>query len=845
MQTALCSRRAIVYLCLLAGILRPSAAAWGQDTSEPWNLSALKPVGYATVRMRLLPSGDVEFFSYLSGLPDQLNLPRLLRGTLGCDWQPDNANRAGNVGACRHLLKTRNGVADGMLLLHPLVIALHASGAQHVRLALIVPRRPRLFTIQTTGNWTVRDFWDLEYGYESRSMDTAPLLLQLRPIPPPKLTSFAVPLLAILLIPACVTPVLRRRWRNEASSKAIVWVSWIQMSCALLWLVAWPPGKIVELLARLHLESVLAQLLVGGLVYCGPPLLAIGISVLILRDRLVPQDESRSIGRFLQRYFVPQVGFSLIFGFLVIGMALDSQNVHALTGGLALGFCSGIALLLFSKRRPGGRSRTLQSGSLHDRVMQFGRSAGVRIKSVNILWDWSDGEANAAALLQARRIFVTDSLLKICTRRETDAVLAHEVGHFRQGPGAFPPVLGSAFMAVYLPCHLFIPGDALWIESFLAVLAFGLMLAGLRITRNREFRADQWSAYCTQDPVALISGLGRIAKLRGMPLDWSPLEGCILTHPSMRRRAVRLARHCNLPEPLALAALEDPDSVSVVRGVPDEHYSPVVECPPDAVEFSTAKKTAHLGRTVLGFPAMLLLLTFALAAGVGLLPENREQPVFLLGLPLVLWLAMKAIARSHRQFFRQITIAISRHLPDEPHGEMVTLIPGPNLEETDGFYAWDIGRLAARGDRLVYLGEKTSFSVPRAAIAAVEAFHKRLAWGSIYAVRIRTQNGAFVFREALRTTSRRRAKKAAEKWLAWVKQTAAEPATGDGSSEFPPAALPAIPARVRCPKASLPGACCSSRSCNTSSAESFVPCCRKTGGTVGQRLLPLCSIAWR
>lgn len=92
-----------------------------------------------------------------------------------------------------------------------------------------------------------------------------------------------------------------------------------------------------------------------------------------------------------------------------------------------------------------------------------------------------------------------------------------------------------------------------------------------------------------------------------------------------------------------MAALEDPDSVSVVRGVPDEHYSPVVECPPEAIEFSSAKKTLHLVGTALAFPTLLLLLTFALAAGAGVLPGNHELLVFLLGLPLVLWVVAPAI----------------------------------------------------------------------------------------------------------------------------------------------------------------------------------------------------------
>jgi len=757
-------------------------------------LSLPEPPTYATIQMHLLPSGDVEFLPFLNG--SHLDFPGLLRGTLGCDWRPHAEQRLESAGTCRHLLKPGDGAAGGTLFFNALVMALHASGVENVTLALYLPRRPRLFTIRTIGNWTVSDFSDLEYEYTSRSVETAPLLVQVQPIPPPKLTWFAAPLLAILLIPPCITLILRRRSRKQTGSKAIVWVSWIQMSSALVWLVAWPPGRIVELLARLHL-SVLALLLVGSLAYCGPPLLSMGTSLLILRDRLVPEPESRSIGRFLRRYFLPQVALTLIFAFLVIGLALDSLNVHAVTGGLFLGLVSGIGLLWFSRRRGGGSTRTLQRGRLHDRVMQLAWSAGARIKSVSILWDWSDGEANAGALLPSRRILVTDSLLKICTRRETDAVLAHEVGHFRQGPGAFAANLGWAFLLVYLPCHILIPGDALWMESLLALLAFGLMLAGVRITRRREFRADQWSAYCTQDPLALISGLGRIAKVRGLPLDWSRLEGCILTHPSLRRRAVHLARHCNLPEGLAMAALEDPDSVSLVRGIPDEHYSLEAECPPEAIEFSNAKKTLHLGRTALAFPALILLLTFLLAAGAGMLPEERGLLVFLLGLPCVLWLATKGVGWLHRRFFDRIAMAVSRRLPEEPRGDIVTLIPGPDLEPIDGFYAWDFGRLAARGDRLVYLGEKTSFSVPRQAIAAIEAFHKRLGWGRVYGVRIRTQDGALVIREALRATSRRRAEELAKKWLAWMRQTAAEHATNGGApGEFPPANLPPIPARA-------------------------------------------------
>jgi len=71
--------------------------------------------------------------------------------------------------------------------------------------------------------------------------------------------------------------------------------------------------------------------------------------------------------------------------------------------------------------------------------------------------------------------------------------------------------------------------------------------------------------------------------------------------------------------------------------------------------------------------------------GAGKFPGDSGLLVFLLGLPLVLWVATKAMRRSHRRFFTRIAMALSRRLPEEPRGEMVTLIPGPDLEPIDGF----------------------------------------------------------------------------------------------------------------------------------------------------------------
>jgi Zn-dependent protease with chaperone function/tetratricopeptide (TPR) repeat protein len=749
-----------------------------------------------TIQVRSHAGGDVEFLVIASGRRGHFDFPEVARRLWRCDWQSgtDYGDYVKN-GTCLHMLKTRDGVVEDNLYLAPLVVVLHATGFERVTLSLYFHWRPQRPVIHTTPAWTQNeDDPELQYHFVSTSFAALPPPVGIRQADPPPIAWVAAPLLLILLLPAVAAFVLRQREPPSTASHALLWMHWIQAGSWLFWLMVLPPGRIVPLLAWLPGGSLYLLLVAGSLAFSVPPLLAGAICFLILRARLVPEPEAGSMGQLLRRHLLPEVGLVLFFGLLTMSMAIDSQNWRLPIAASALGITLAVGLFWLAKRRKHGGSAVLERGGLRDRIMELARSAGVRVNRITILRNWSRGEANAAAWYPGRQIFITDSLLSALTKREADAVLAHEVGHFRDTRFRLPTKLCYTFAPLYIMCHVFFPEGSVWPESLLALLAFGLLLFGARVMRKREFRADQWAAFLTQDPLAMIAGLGRLAKLRVLPLDWGPIEGSILSHPSFRRRALSLARHCHIAEAQALAILQDPEVAPNMTGASGEHYDLNVECASSSLVFSGSKKLLHLGRCAMGSPALIVLLVFALASLAGLLPETggllHPGTAFLLGLPLVLWLEGRTVIASHRRFFKRTALAVSRSLPSPFEGELVALLPGEDLTPCEGFFVWDFGKLGIDGNLLVYFGERASFSVSRDAVTAIDVISRRVGFRRTYGVRIRTQDGAFIVSEATKGTSRRGASRLEHRWHTWWMGEAEGPSAVAPSRDLPPRILP-------------------------------------------------------
>ena len=122
---------------------------------------------------------------------------------------------------------------------------------------------------------------------------------------------------------------------------------------------------------------------------------------------------------------------------------------------------------------------------------------------------------------------------------------------------------------------------------------------------------------------------------------------------------------------------------------------------------------------------------------------------------------------------------------------MIGLVPGADLVLSEGFYAWDLGRLGGAGGRLVYLGERASFSVAKRTILSMEPVHRRHGLRRARALRIQTETGAFLVVDPVNVLSRRGAKKLEQifgSW--WAKDTASDSAPPP--FEFPPQNLPTM-----------------------------------------------------
>src|SRR5262249_50098341 len=120
----------------------------------------------------------------------------------------------------------------------------------------------------------------------------------------------------------------------------------------------------------------------------------------------------------------------------------------------------------------------------------------------------------------------------------------------------------------------------------------------------------------------------------------------------------------------------------------------------------------------------------------------------------------------------------------------VTIILGEELRSIEGFVAWDFGRLVLAGDALVYAGEKTRFSLPRAEITAIETVSRPMGWGSAKALWVRWQGGSFLVRKATIADSRRQMAALERRWTAWWKSGDCT-TIGVPAGDFPSPNLPA------------------------------------------------------
>ena len=118
-------------------------------------------------------------------------------------------------------------------------------------------------------------------------------------------------------------------------------------------------------------------------------------------------------------------------------------------------------------------------------------------------------------------VAVTDSIMRLLSPRELEAVLAHEISHIRNRDvltltiASFVAMIAALVMNNFLFAAMFGRRDSggAWVLAGIVavVVYFVAQLLIMALSRYREFSADRGSAYITGQPRDLISALEKIS----------------------------------------------------------------------------------------------------------------------------------------------------------------------------------------------------------------------------------------------------------------------------------------------------------------------------------------------
>ncbi len=210
-----------------------------------------------------------------------------------------------------------------------------------------------------------------------------------------------------------------------------------------------------------------------------------------------------------------------------------------------------IILPLFNKFTP------LQEGSLRERLLKLAERTRFRARSIQVM-DGSKRSRHSNAFFTGfgrfRRIVLFDTLIGQLAEPELEAVLAHEIGHFKKRhiPKMLFASAAGSLAGFYLLSVLarqtwfyqafgFPPGtiaSALLLFGILAgVVTFWLSPVLHWWSRRYEYQADAFAAGVMKDPSPLISALRKLNEKNLSNLTPHPVySGFYYSHPTLLER---------------------------------------------------------------------------------------------------------------------------------------------------------------------------------------------------------------------------------------------------------------------------------------------------------------------
>lgn len=549
---------------------------------------------------------------------------------------------------------------------------------------------------------------------------------------PADLLRVLIPLAVVLLLPIGLTLWMRRAaLRAKGIDPAVIWFGYwrflraVEFGTLLVWMAAVFLLRAPDLLLFLiGSESRSLGVDLWFVLLILPPVLVITVCKVLSQPvfaRVRGMEWSQSE---LARRSIWGLAAGFVPGFLLLA-GISKIDVDPRLGVIYVG-----AALIF-QIIVGGRGRkvlgmqlcALTVGELRDRIFALAQKAGVRVRQVYVLPAGKWRMANAFAM-QGNNVLLTDYLLQHLSKREVDAIVAHELAHLqRRDPRRLWTIIvlvGAA--AGVLISVLDATGAATW--ERLPFIAAGAVLLALLLfyffARRFERGADAGAVALTGDPEALITALARMMRVNLLPMHWGKWDERFLTHPSTLRRVEAIAARGGIsPERLQEILKATPAEV--------ERYSLLPAVTDEERLFSTSFKSGAAVRNSWTLIAVMVL-TPAVAAYLGRMAHPGGALRWMInpaGLAATLALFLAALNYiplwGYRDLRRRFKAKLERQgiTVEASGGRFAGFAPAASPRLYEGFYDWDIGFLFLQGDRLCYIGEQTQFVLRRDQVSRI------------------------------------------------------------------------------------------------------------------------------
>jgi STE24 endopeptidase len=202
----------------------------------------------------------------------------------------------------------------------------------------------------------------------------------------------------------------------------------------------------------------------------------------------------------------------------------------------------------------------LPEGALRERLLGLGRRTGFHARSILVM-DGSRRSAHSNAFFSGfgrwRRIVLFDTLIEQLGEHGLEAVLAHEIGHYKLGHIPRMLLVGAAALLVNFALIGWLAAAPWFVTAFgfvhdPAVLAPTLLLFGLgaglvsfwltpltnMVSRRHEYQADAYArAHLDNDPMPLVGALRTLSEKNLSNLTPHPLYSAFYySHPTLLER---------------------------------------------------------------------------------------------------------------------------------------------------------------------------------------------------------------------------------------------------------------------------------------------------------------------